>query len=147
MQPLCVFTILGYHTSKSAGAGTELIYEADAQAHPLSRMSAMLDEVTRTRCPARAAALKHVDGASREQADPHSDDDLEPTFGRTRESNRSLKLLVALLLSQQRVFPEECTQRPDLLVHWHTEGTSRKIQHKSSEALLAPRMHHSRFHR
>ena len=63
-----------------AGVGTELIYEADAQAHPLTRMSAMLDEVTRgiflPDAP-RGQQLKHVDGDSREQADPHSDDDME----------------------------------------------------------------------
>ena len=78
--PRDVRAILGYHTSKFAGVGTELIYEADAQAHPLSRMSAMLDEITRgTFVPdaPRGQQLKHADGASREQADPHSDDDME----------------------------------------------------------------------
>ena len=78
--PRDVRAILGYHTSKSAGVGTELIYEADAQAHPLARMSAMLDEVTRgiflPDAP-RGQQLKQVDGGSREPDDPHSDDDME----------------------------------------------------------------------
>ena len=37
--------LLGYHTSKAAGVGSELIYEADAQAAPLRALCFMLAEV------------------------------------------------------------------------------------------------------
>ena len=37
--------LLGYHTSKAAGIGSELIYEADAQAAPLRALCFMLSEV------------------------------------------------------------------------------------------------------
>ena len=37
--------ILGYHTSRGSGVGTELIYEADAQSAPLRELERMLEEV------------------------------------------------------------------------------------------------------
>ena len=37
--------ILGYHTSRGSGVGTELIYEADAQSAPLRELERMLEEI------------------------------------------------------------------------------------------------------
>ncbi|CAE7710295.1 SLC24A2 [Symbiodinium sp. CCMP2592] len=38
--------LLGYHTSRASGAGSELIYESDAQSAPLRALSSMIDEVS-----------------------------------------------------------------------------------------------------
>ena len=38
--------LLGYHSSQSSGAGSELIYESDAQSAPLRALSTMIDEVS-----------------------------------------------------------------------------------------------------
>ena len=79
-SPEDVRAILGYHTSKSAGVGTELIYEADAQAHPLSKLSDMLEEVTEGSFvpdAPRGQQLRDPVEAAREQVEPHSDDDME----------------------------------------------------------------------
>ncbi|CAE7763885.1 SLC24A2 [Symbiodinium sp. CCMP2592] len=38
--------LLGYHTSRASGAGSELIYESDAQSAPLRTLSSMIDEVS-----------------------------------------------------------------------------------------------------
>ncbi|CAE6914886.1 PARP6, partial [Symbiodinium sp. CCMP2456] len=71
--------IRGYHTSKSSGVGAELIYEADAQAHPLSRLSDMLDEVSEgyfNPDAPRGQQLRAAAGIARDQVEPHSDDDM-----------------------------------------------------------------------
>ena len=39
-------SLLGYHSSRASGAGSELVYESDAQSAPLRALSGMLDEVS-----------------------------------------------------------------------------------------------------
>ena len=76
--------ILGYHTSKSAGVGTELIYEVDAQSAPLRAMASMLREVRSGKFMPdnpRGQQLAEECERSDEEDPPHSEDDMASSSG------------------------------------------------------------------
>ncbi|CAE7258351.1 unnamed protein product, partial [Symbiodinium natans] len=75
---------VGYHTSKSAGVGTELIYEVDAQSAPLRAMASMLREVRSGKFMPdnpRGQQLAEECERSDEEDPPHSEDDMASSSG------------------------------------------------------------------